>query len=295
MRIGSRYRRAKRLCPEHLWGGIKPAAQPACYSEGCSSNCTCHTGSQMYGKITATATVVDSDTAKCIRCRPSNICKRQPPLLRLLSSDLHASHRSVPHSMVLSILGKSAQKVRAVSGSTETESIQLQCIEHGTARKALTRMGLTLASLPVYAVAQSLRLRFADDRQKKRIGKSTGVKYPLSSKTGHINVPRGFYVGAVHHNIATQGEVQVRSPDDAIEVSPPGTDEIALLSALATACASSIARRVERLFQGKRSEEAHMQCSGTKGNGGDMHAFRRDGLLKTAVLGESIQLTHDEQ
>ncbi|CDJ29348.1 uncharacterized protein EMH_0003610 [Eimeria mitis] len=86
-------------------------------------------------------------------------------------------------------------------------------------------------SLPVYSLAQSLRLRFADGRQDTRIDKTMGVKCSISSNTGHIPMTRDFYVGSVHHGIilgtpwVTQWKAQMRSSDAAIEVIPPGSDE----------------------------------------------------------------------
>ncbi|CDJ34054.1 uncharacterized protein EMH_0087490 [Eimeria mitis] len=150
-------------------------------------------------------------------------------------------------------------------------------------------------SLPVYSLAQSLRLRFADGRQDTRIGGTMGVKCSISSKTGHIPMTRDFYVGPVHHDIilgmpwVTQWKAQMRSSDCAIEVIPPGSDERVHLSALPTAFASSMVRGVETVSEEKGSDEASPPCRGTEENNGGTHALRHDGLAKTAVLGESIQ------
>ncbi|CDJ35273.1 uncharacterized protein EMH_0024990 [Eimeria mitis] len=94
-------------------------------------------------------------------------------------------------------------------------------------------------SLPVYSLAQCLSLRFADGRQDTGSGKTMGIKCSISSKTGHIPMTRDVFVGPVPHYIilgmpwVTQRKAQMRSPDDAIEVIPPGSDERVHLSALA--------------------------------------------------------------
>ena len=156
-------------------------------------------------------------------------------------------------------------------------------------------------SLPVYSLAQSLRLRFADGRQDTRIGKTMGVKCSISSKTGHIPMTRDFYVGPVHHDIilgmpwVTQWKAQMRSSDGAIEVIPPGSDERVHLSALPTAFASSMVRGVETVSEEKGSNEVSPPCRGTEENNGGTRALRHDGLAKTPVLGESIQLTPEER
>ncbi|CDJ29330.1 Retrotransposon nucleocapsid protein, related [Eimeria mitis] len=92
----------------------------------------------------------------------------------------------------------------------------------------------------------------------------------------------------------TQWKVQMRSSDDAIEVTPPGSDERVHLSALPTAFASSMVRGVEIVSEEKGSDEASPPCRGTEENNGGTQALRHDGLAKTAVLRESIQLTPEE-
>ncbi|CDJ33196.1 uncharacterized protein EMH_0015090 [Eimeria mitis] len=121
------------------------------------------------------------------------------------------------------------------------------------------------------------------------------------SKTGRINMMRGFCVEPVHHKIivgmpwATQWNAQMRSPDDAIWVFAPGGGESLRLSELSTASASSMIREAATVPQGERSVGTLMQCRGTEGNGGDTHAISLDSFAKAAVLRHSIQLTPDER
>ncbi|CDJ28545.1 uncharacterized protein EMH_0041750 [Eimeria mitis] len=114
-------------------------------------------------------------------------------------------------------------------------------------------------------------------------------------------MPTDFCVGPVHHNIilgmpwVTQWNAQMRSPDDAMWVFPPGSSESVHLSELSTASASSMVREAETVSQGERSVEALMQWRGTEGNGGDMHAIGLDSFAKTAVLQDPIQLGPEER
>ncbi|CDJ28180.1 uncharacterized protein EMH_0099790 [Eimeria mitis] len=143
-------------------------------------------------------------------------------------------------------------------------------------------------SLPVYSLAQSLSLRFADGRQDSRIGKTMSVKCSISSKAGHIPMTRDVYVGPVHHDLilgmpwVTQWKAQMRPSGGAVEVIPPGSDERVHLSALPTAFASG-------------SDKASPPCKGTEENNGGTHALRRVALVQRDVLGESIQLTPEER
>ncbi|CDJ29776.1 uncharacterized protein EMH_0052600 [Eimeria mitis] len=109
-----------------------------------------------------------------------------------------------------------------------------------------------------------------------------------------------FFAGPVHHEIivsvpwVTQWKAQMLSADDAIEVFLPGTDASMQLSALPTAFASSMDRGLETVSQGKRSEEAPIQCIRNEGNDGDVHAPpRRNGLVK--ILEEFDQLNTEAQ
>ncbi|CDJ31273.1 uncharacterized protein EMH_0065470 [Eimeria mitis] len=90
-------------------------------------------------------------------------------------------------------------------------------------------------------------------------------------------------------------KAQMRSSDGAIEVIPPGSAERVHLSALPTAFASSMVRGVETVSEEKGSNEASPPCRGTEENNGGTRALRHDGQAKTAVLGESIQLTPEER
>ncbi|CDJ34745.1 Gypsy/Ty-3 retroelement polyprotein, related [Eimeria mitis] len=87
----------------------------------------------------------------------------------------------------------------------------------------------------------------------------------------------------------------MRSSDVAMEAIPPGSDERVHLSALPTAFAFSMVQGVETVSEEKGSDKAPSLCGGTEENNGDTHALRRDALVKTAVLGESVQLTPAER
>ncbi|CDJ29277.1 uncharacterized protein EMH_0003480 [Eimeria mitis] len=87
----------------------------------------------------------------------------------------------------------------------------------------------------------------------------------------------------------------MRSSDAAIEIIPPESEGRVHLSALPTAFAYSMVRGVETVSEERGSDEAPRQRSGTDDNNGDMHALRHHSLVKTAVLGEWIQLTPEER
>ena len=113
--------------------------------------------------------------------------------------------------------------------------------------------------LPDHSFAQSLRLRFTDERQNTRIGKITGVKCQVQSEMGTLNAVQEFYVGPVVHDVilgmpwVAQWKARMRPIQAVIEMCVPGEEERVHLSVFPRTLTSSNVSGAEPVPQ--RNEE----------------------------------------
>jgi len=74
-------------------------------------------------------------------------------------------------------------------------------LDTGCEVDAISEETATRCSLPIQALQQRLRLRFADGRLDGRLGKVTDVTCLLGAGDGVISMVRDYYVGPIHHDV----------------------------------------------------------------------------------------------